>query len=65
MKNRYGLIALVILFVLAIAAAFSNANHPITEGISNPADLAWILTASAFVLVMTPGLSFFLWGDGF
>jgi Amt family ammonium transporter len=62
MRLRYGSIALFILFVLALIAAFFPANHPTSDSITNPADLAWILTASAFVLVMTPGLSFFYGG---
>ena len=62
MKLRYGSIALFIVFALAVIAAFFPANHPSTDTISNPADMAWILTASAFVLVMTPGLSFFYGG---
>ncbi len=28
------------------------------------ADMAWILTCSALVLLMTPGLGFFLWWHG-
>ena len=30
----------------------------------NFADVAWLLTSSSFVLLMTPGLSFFLWRNG-
>lgn len=62
MKIRYGQIALVILFLLAIAAVLIPTSHPSTDILANPADTAWILTASAFVLVMTPGLSFFYGG---
>ena len=32
------------------------------EGQINPADVAWIITATIFVLMMTPGLSFFYGG---
>ena len=59
---RYGQIALVILFLLAIAAVLIPTTHPSSDLLANPADTAWILTASAFVLVMTPGLSFFYGG---
>jgi Amt family ammonium transporter len=62
MKIRYGQIALVILFLLAIAAVLIPTTHPSSDLLANPADTAWILTASAFVLVMTPGLSFFYGG---
>ena len=33
-----------------------------TGGASNPGDIAWMLTASGLVLLMTPGLSFFYGG---
>lgn len=62
MKIRYGQIALVILFLLAIAAVVIPTTHPSSDGLGSTADTAWILTASAFVLVMTPGLSFFYGG---
>ncbi|MGN1214348.1 MAG: ammonia channel protein, partial [Bacteroidaceae bacterium] len=32
------------------------------EGQINPADVAWLITATIFVLMMTPGLSFFYGG---
>ncbi|MBX7182821.1 MAG: ammonium transporter [Bacteroidia bacterium] len=62
MKIRYGQIALVILFLLAIAAVLIPTTHPSSDSLGSTADTAWILTASAFVLVMTPGLSFFYGG---
>lgn len=30
----------------------------------NPGDTSWMVVASAFVLLMTPGLAFFLWRNG-
>ena len=30
----------------------------------NAADIAWIITSTCLVFLMTPGLSFFLWWDG-
>ena len=54
------------LAVLALVSAF-GALVPVTEGAVpsgeiNPGDTAWMLTATALVLLMTPGLSFFYGG---
>lgn len=62
MKVRYGTIGVVLLFSLSLFASVYPAVHPESDSNINTADLAWILTASAFVLVMTPGLSFFYGG---
>jgi Amt family ammonium transporter len=44
-------------------AAAVPAEHPTAApGSLNAADVAWMLTATAFVLIMTPGLSFFYGG---
>ncbi|WP_413775158.1 ammonium transporter [Hymenobacter weizhouensis] len=57
------LLALGTLLVLAILAAVLPAAHPAAApGALNGADVAWMLTATAFVLIMTPGLSFFYGG---
>ena len=56
-------LSLLLLLVLACMAAFMPQNHP--EAAPNafqPADLAWMLTASGLVLFMTPGLAFFYGG---
>ncbi|WP_400192113.1 ammonium transporter [Hymenobacter sp. B81] len=46
-----------------LVAAVYPATHPAAApGSLNPADVAWMLTATAFVLIMTPGLSFFYGG---
>ncbi|MCR5887164.1 ammonium transporter [Hymenobacter sp. J193] len=51
------------LFLAALAAAFIEVPHPAAAaGSLNGADMAWMLTATAFVLIMTPGLSFFYGG---
>ncbi|MBG8552463.1 ammonium transporter [Hymenobacter guriensis] len=51
------------LFLAALAAAFIEVPHPAAAaGSLNGADVAWMLTATAFVLIMTPGLSFFYGG---
>ena len=54
----------ILLVVLALAALFLKgrpsagpAGGPINSG-----DVAWMITASALVLLMTPGLSFFYGG---
>lgn len=55
--------AFVILFVIAVAAVLIAPGSPLVEGGPiNGADTAWMLTASALVLLMTPGLSFFYGG---
>jgi ammonium transporter, Amt family len=55
--------SLVALVGLAAVAAFTNVAHPsAAAGALNGADVAWMLTATAFVLIMTPGLSFFYGG---
>ncbi len=52
-----------ILLILAVIGSFDTGFGAIssTEKL-NPADVAWMLTASGLVLLMTPGLSFFYGG---
>ncbi len=52
------------LLVLAAAAGVMLSPAPEDHGGGpiNPADVAWMLTATALVLLMTPGLSFFYGG---
>ena len=54
----------VLLVLLALGGLFLPASrHPVVAGEAlNPGDVAWMLTASALVLLMTPGLSFFYGG---
>ncbi|GAA3928380.1 ammonium transporter [Hymenobacter algoricola] len=55
--------ALVSLVLFSGVAAFTEVAHPVAApGSLNAADVAWMLTATAFVLIMTPGLSFFYGG---
>ena len=63
-KLNYGTLTLLVLFVLSGIAAFMPLPHPSATSpeVLNSADVAWMLTASAFVLLMTPGLSFFYGG---
>ncbi|MFM7487732.1 MAG: ammonium transporter [Cytophagales bacterium] len=54
---------LALLIIISILALFLPAvpNSISTEGL-NSGDIAWMLTASALVLLMTPGLAFFYGG---
>lgn len=54
----YALLALVSL----IAILFPAAEPVVTGGPINAGDVAWMLTATGLVLLMTPGLSFFYGG---
>lgn len=56
-------IPLIILLVVAFAAAMMPAlpTKIVTEGL-NQGDIAWMLVASALVLLMTPGLAYFYGG---
>ena len=62
--KRATAIPFILLVVLALAALFAPASKSTvpTGGPINPGDVAWMLTASALVLLMTPGLSFFYGG---
>src|SRR5438270_3830415 len=54
----------VLLVLLTLAALFVKGRPPSAEAgeALNSGDVAWMLTASALVLLMTPGLSFFYGG---
>ncbi len=54
-------VALVVLCFVALFVRGWGSDVP-AGGASNPGDIAWMLTASALVLLMTPGLSFFYGG---
>src|SRR5271167_1573001 len=69
--KRAAPIPFVLLLVLALAALFvpaqkapvmTEAETTAAKALINSGDVAWMLTASAFVLLMTPGLSFFYGG---
>jgi Amt family ammonium transporter len=61
--KSYSWVAVAILLSISILAAFYPAVHP-SEATStiDSGNLAWMLTATALVLLMTPGLSFFYGG---
>jgi Amt family ammonium transporter len=63
-KSRHFLF-FAFLFVLGILATIINQHTPGTATqvmTANTGDIAWMLTASGLVLLMTPGLSFFYGG---
>jgi Amt family ammonium transporter len=53
---------LLLAAVSVVALMFRPAPPVVTGGPMNSGDVAWMLTASALVLLMTPGLSFFYGG---
>lgn len=62
-KPRYIIIFGLIILLQVIALFSSSGNSASTEtGEINQADTAWMIVAAAFVLFMTPGLSFFYGG---
>jgi len=61
MKRSGTLLFLFLSFCLYVALMPTTAPLKV-GGAINPADVAWILTATSFVLFMTPGLAFFYGG---
>lgn len=60
-------ISFALISILAIVSLFwTSSNHLKNQFLPEPeintADVAWLLTSSSFVLLMTPGLSFFYGG---
>ena len=56
-------VALGALLAISLIGAFFPMNMgSLASGSINPADVAWMLTATGLVLLMTPGLSFFYGG---
>ena len=60
---KKSIIFLVLLVAISILAVFMPAvpGQIVTEGI-NSGDIAWMLAATALVLLMTPGLAYFYGG---
>ncbi|GAB2531617.1 ammonium transporter [Rufibacter soli] len=52
----------VLLFIVLLTFVFPSNPTGQVQGDLNGADMAWMLTASALVLIMTPGLAFFYSG---
>jgi Amt family ammonium transporter len=57
------ILPLIVLFAVSLLAVFQQAvpGTLVTEGL-NSGDIAWMLTATALVLLMTPGLAYFYGG---
>src|SRR3954468_21555731 len=53
---------LLIAAVSILGAVYRPAPQVVTGGAVNAGDVAWMLTATGLVLLMTPGLSFFYGG---
>ncbi|RYY65839.1 MAG: ammonium transporter, partial [Chitinophagaceae bacterium] len=64
MNRRLALIPFILLLLLAASGLFfsPSAEAPASPYDINGADTAWMLTACALVLIMTPGLAFFYGG---
>ncbi|WP_299113517.1 ammonium transporter [uncultured Winogradskyella sp.] len=56
-KINFIVLTIIVLFIAFTATSYQELTSSI-----NKADTAWMLVASAFVLLMTPGLSFFYGG---
>jgi Amt family ammonium transporter len=61
-NQTFGILTLSVLVLISIAAVTFNVEHPEAETSFDSGDLAWMITATALVLLMTPGLSFFYGG---
>lgn len=61
--GKYKFVPFIILLSVAMMGAFLNYNHSYISGEpASAADIAWMLTATGLVLLMTPGLSYFYGG---
>jgi len=62
--NAYNVAPFLVLLLVAILAVFTPPELSFEDkaGAYNPADIAWILMATALVFLMTPGLAFFYGG---
>ena len=61
--RRFSAIPFVLLAAVSLLGAwFKPAPQTITGGPVNTGDMAWMMTATGLVLLMTPGLSFFYGG---
>ena len=61
--KRLAVIPFLILMIIVILSLFYNTSSPqISTQPIDTGDTAWMLMASALVLIMTPGLAFFYGG---
>ena len=61
MSKTYATVALFLLVLIGLFAAFYPTVHP-SGGDFDSGDIAWLISASGLVLIMTPGLSYFYGG---
>ena len=63
-EKRWIVSFVIICFIATASLFWENKNELranfLTDEAINYADVAWLLTSSSFVLLMTPGLSFFM-----
>lgn len=60
---KYKSIPFIILLIIAFTGVYLNYNYSHVKGMpASAGDIAWMLTATGLVLLMTPGLSFFYGG---
>src|SRR5262245_16289425 len=62
MKPKWFFPFALLILVSVLGVVYPTAKPEITGGPINSGDVAWMLTATALVLLMTPGLSFFYGG---
>jgi Amt family ammonium transporter len=61
--NKKWLLPLLLLVIIAVYGVSVNNTHTVLKDPNlSPANIAWMLTATGLVLLMTPGLSFFYGG---
>ena len=64
MGKKLNFIVLTLLSLLVLLGGTSSRTDTIRENVAqaDPGDIAWMMVATAFVLLMTPGLAFFYGG---
>lgn len=64
MGRKVNFIVLTVLVLISFIAGMTTHSDPAWAEVieTNPGDVAWMVVASAFVLLMTPGLAFFYGG---
>src|SRR5664280_180712 len=61
--RKFSIVSFVLLFILGIIGiSFNYSGSHIIGGPVSAGDTAWMLTSTALVLLMTPGLAFFYGG---
>lgn len=61
-RLHWFLILFLLIFLSIIGVFIPNGTNIQSDPALNPGDIAWMLTATALVLLMTPGLAFFYGG---